>query len=52
MKKGMIKLLVLAGVFLLGVIVFGELTNHSNEDLTTEMADATLPVVSFFMTRK
>ncbi|MCX4318413.1 hypothetical protein [Roseburia sp. 1XD42-69] len=49
MKKGMIKLLVLAGVFLLGVIVFGELTNHSNEDLTTEMADATLPVVSFFM---
>ena len=49
MKKGMIKLLVLAGEFLLGVIVFGELTNHSNEDLTTEMADATLPVVSFFM---
>ncbi len=49
MKKGMIKLLVLAGVFLLGVIVFGELTNHSNEDLTTEMADATLPVVFFFM---
>ncbi len=49
MKKGMIKLLVLAGVFLLGVIVFGELTNDSNEDLTTEMADATLPVVSFFM---
>lgn len=49
MKKGMIKLLVLAGVFLLGVIVFGELTNHSNEDLTTEMADATLPLVSFFM---
>ncbi len=41
--------MVLAGVFLLGVIVFGELTNHSNEDLTTEMADATLPVVSFFM---
>lgn len=49
MKKGMIKLLVLMGVFLAGVLVFGELTNHSNEDLTTEMADATLPVVSFFM---
>ncbi|MCM1259013.1 MAG: hypothetical protein NC307_14340 [Roseburia sp.] len=50
MKKGMIKLLVLMGVFIVGVLVFGELTNHSNEDLTTEMADATLPVVSFFMT--
>lgn len=50
MKKGMIKLGVLMVVFIVGVLGFGELTNHSNEDLTKEMADATLPLVSFFMT--
>ena len=45
-KKGIIKVLVLFAVFCLGVIGFGQLTNHSNRDLTTEMADATLPIVS------
>lgn len=49
MKKGIVKVLVLAAVFCLGILGFGQLTNHSNEDLTTEMADATLPVVSLYM---
>lgn len=49
MKKGIIKALVLAVVFCLGLLVFGQITNHSNEDLTTEMADATLPLVSLYM---
>ncbi len=49
MKKGMINLAVLIFVFVVGVLVSGQLMNHSNEDLTTEMADATLPIVSFYM---
>lgn len=49
MKKRIIKGLTLAAVFCLGVLGFGQLTNHSNQDLTTEMADATLPLVSLFI---
>lgn len=49
MKKRIIKGLTLAAVFCLGVMGFGQLTNHSNQDLTTEMADATLPLVSLFI---
>lgn len=49
MKKGIIKFTVLICVFFIGVQVFGQLTNHTNEDLTTEMADATLPIVSFYI---
>lgn len=49
MKKGIIKSLVLIMVFCVGIIVFGQMTNHTNEDLTTEMADATLPVISLYM---
>lgn len=48
MKKFLIKVLVLMGVFCLGILVFGQMTNHANEDLTTEMADATLPLVSLY----
>ena len=48
MKKGIIKALVLIAVFGAGVVGFGQLTNHTNRDLTTEMADATLPVVSLY----
>ncbi len=48
MKKGIIKVLVLIAVFCAGVVGFGQITNHSNQDLTTEMADATLPVVSLY----
>ena len=49
MKKGIIKGLTLFAIFCAGVLVFGQLTNHANQDLTTEMADATLPVVCFFI---
>lgn len=49
MKKGLIKIVVLAVVFFLGILGFGQLSNYTNEDLTTEMADATLPVVSLYM---
>lgn len=48
MSKGVIKALVLAGVFLLTVGVTGALTNHTNEDLTMEMEEATLPVVTLY----
>ncbi len=47
MKKGILKVLVLIAVFCSGILGFGQLTNHTNQDLTTEMADATLPIVSF-----
>ena len=49
MKKGIIKVLVLLAVFCLGVIGFGQLTNHTNQDLTTELGDASLPLVSLYM---
>lgn len=49
MKRGIIKSLTLIAVFCAGVLGFGRLTNHTNQDLTTEMADATLPVVSFYV---
>ncbi|MBO5371642.1 MAG: hypothetical protein J6A75_02870 [Lachnospiraceae bacterium] len=49
MKKGIIKVLVLLAVFCLGIVVFGKMNDHANADLTTEMADATLPVISLYM---
>lgn len=49
MKKGIIKIIILFAVFCAGVLAFGKLTNHSNKDLTTEMADATLPVISLYV---
>lgn len=48
MQKGAIKAAVLSAVFILAVIIFGKLTNHVNEDMTTEMADAKLPVISLY----
>ena len=36
MKKGIIKGLTLFAIFCAGVLVFGQLTNHANQDLTTE----------------
>ncbi len=49
MKKGIIKILTLLAVFCCGVLGFGKLMNHSNQDLTTEMADAKLPLISLYM---
>ncbi len=48
MSKGIIKTIVFSAIFLVAVILFSFAMNHTNEDLTTEMKEATLPVVSFF----
>ena len=48
MRKGTIKAIVLPVVFVLAVIIFSLMTNKTNEDLTTEMSDATLPVVTLY----
>lgn len=48
MQKGFIKAAVLTVVFICSAILFGRVTNHTNEDLTTEMEDATLPVISLY----
>ncbi len=49
MKKVLIKVLVLVAVFCLGILAFGQMMDHSNDDLTAERADATLPVISLYM---
>jgi len=43
MNKGMIRALVLAGVFLVSTVVFSFLTNKTHPDMTTELEEATLP---------
>ena len=48
MQKGIIKAIVLSVIFFVSVAVFSILTNQVNEDLTTEMADASLPVLSLY----
>ena len=48
MPKGIIKAAVLSTIFLLSVILFSKMTNHVNEDMTTEMPEATLPVISLY----
>ncbi len=48
MKKAMLRPLVLIFVFLEAVFIFSIAANQSNEDLTTNMAEATLPVLRFY----
>lgn len=48
MRKGTWKAAVLLMIFILAVLVFGKLTNHTNADLTTEMEEATFPVISLY----
>ena len=48
MQKGFVKLIVLSVIFIVSVNFFSILTNQVNEDLTTEMADASLPVLSIY----
>lgn len=48
MSKGVIKTIVFSIVFLAAVVIFSFATNHTNEDLTTEMKDATFPVVYLY----
>ena len=47
MKKVWIKPLILVVIFIGAVITFSIFTNKSNEDLTTSMPEATLPVLYF-----
>lgn len=49
MKKKWIRPVVLVVVFLATVILFGALTNKENEEMTTTMAEATLPIVRFYV---
>lgn len=48
MRKGLVKAAVLLSIFVIAVVVFGKLTNHTNEDLTTEMEEAILPIISLY----
>lgn len=48
MHKGAIKAAVLITIFVISTMLFSALTNHVNEDLTTEMEDASLPVITLF----
>lgn len=48
MQKGTIKAAVLSIIFIIAVLVFGGMTNYVNEDLITEMENATLPVISLY----
>lgn len=48
MQKGLIKAIVLSVIFLVSAAFFSIVTNQVNEDLTTEMADASLPVLSLY----
>lgn len=48
MNKGMLRGLILTAVFLAAVTVFGLLMNKTNQDMTTEMGEATLPTLSLY----
>lgn len=45
MKKDLLKLGILLGIFFLAVVIFAFMFNTSGEDLTSEMEEASLPVV-------
>ena len=48
MQKGMVKAIVLSIIFFASVAIFSVMTNQVNEDMTTEMAEVSLPVVSLY----
>lgn len=48
MQKRKIKIIALVGAFLLTILIVGLVNRHSNKDTTDNMAQATLPVVSFY----
>jgi hypothetical protein len=48
MKKKIIRKIVMILVFIAAIIGFGFTTNQTNEDLTTTMAAATLPTITFY----
>jgi hypothetical protein len=48
MKKKIIRKIIMILVFIAAIIGFGFTTNQTNEDLTTTMAAATLPTITFY----
>ncbi len=52
MNKGIRKFLILLVIFIAALFVFSRLTNHETKDLTTDMAEAALPVVYFLQDGK
>lgn len=48
MRKYIIKPVVLSVLFLVAVVFFSIITNQDNQDLTTTLSEATLPVVEFY----
>ena len=48
MHKSTIKAIVLPTIFILAVIIFSIITNKTNEDLTTEMSEASLPILTLY----
>ena len=48
MKKGFIKAGILVVIFFAALIFFSLMTNQTNEDLTTDMANATLPMIDLY----
>ena len=48
MKKGLIKAAVLTAVFFLTLVIAGGISNQNQLDLTTEMDEATLPVILLY----
>lgn len=49
MKKGIIKTAIFAVTFLLALMIIGRLMNKGHDNLTVEMAPATLPIVTMEM---
>ena len=47
MRRGIQKILILLAVFIVALFTFSKLTNHETQDLTTDLAAPTLPVVYF-----
>lgn len=48
MYKGIIRAVVLIFIFVVSTLAFAGMTNHTNEDLTMEMEEATLPVIAMY----
>lgn len=48
MNKGILRGIILGAIFAVAVTVFGLLMNKTNQDMTTEMGEATLPTLSLY----
>ena len=52
MKERTIRIAILSVVFVVAMIIFGYLTNRGNTDMTADMGVATLPTLSFEVSKK